>query len=86
MKITYDAEVDALYIRLLEGKHECRTVRLSEEVALNLGAGEQLVGIEILDAKEVLGGGSVPAITLEGVESLGAPLVLRDEPPNKRGS
>lgn len=44
MKISYDAEIDALYIRLLEGKHECRSVRLSEEVALNIGAGENLVG------------------------------------------
>jgi uncharacterized protein YuzE len=44
MKISYDAEIDALYIRLLEGKHECRSVRLSEEVALNIGAGEKLVG------------------------------------------
>ena len=86
MKITYDAEVDALYIRLLEGEHECRAVRLSEEVALNLGAGEQLVGIEILDAKEVLGAGRIPAVTLEGVESPGAPLVMRDEPPKERGS
>ncbi len=34
----------------------------------NIGGGEKLVGIEILDAKEVLGGGRVPAITLEGVE------------------
>jgi len=24
MKISYDAEIDALYIRLVEGKHECR--------------------------------------------------------------
>jgi uncharacterized protein YuzE len=86
MKITYDAEVDALYIRLLEGKHECRTVRLSEEVALNFGAGEQLVGIEILDAKELLGAGRVPAVALEGVESAGAPLVMRDEAPKKRRS
>ena len=52
MKISYDAEIDALYIRFLEGKHECRSVRLSEEVALNIGAGEKLVGIEILDASE----------------------------------
>ena len=50
MRISYDAEIDALYIRLLEGKHECRSVRLSDEVALNIGAGEKLVGIEILDS------------------------------------
>ena len=68
MKISYDSEIDALYIRFVEGKHECRTVRLNEEVALNIGAGEKLVGIEILDAKEVLGSGKVPSISLEGLE------------------
>ncbi|MDF0556739.1 DUF2283 domain-containing protein [Kamptonema sp. UHCC 0994] len=26
MKISYDSEVDALYIRLLEGKHQCRSL------------------------------------------------------------
>ncbi|MCL4704091.1 DUF2283 domain-containing protein [bacterium] len=53
MKISYDSDVDALYLRLIEGKHECRTVRLNEEVALNINTGEKLVGIEILDTKEV---------------------------------
>jgi uncharacterized protein YuzE len=67
MKISYDPEVDALYIRLIEGNHECRTVRLNEEVALNIGAGERLVGIEILDAKEVLGQGKLPPLLLENV-------------------
>jgi uncharacterized protein YuzE len=43
MKISYDSEIDALYIRLIEGKHECRTVRLNEEIALNIGKGEKLV-------------------------------------------
>ena len=65
MKITYDAEIDALYIRLLEGKHECRSVRLSDEVALNIGAGEKLVGIEILDAKKVLAAGKMPELSVE---------------------
>ena len=67
MKITYDPEVDALYIRLLDGKRECRTLRLNEEIALNIGPGEELVGIEILDAKEVLSGGQLPPIVLENV-------------------
>ncbi len=86
MKISYDPEIDALYIRLLEGKHECRSVRLSDEVALNIGAGEKLVGIEILDAKEVLGAGTVPAVTLEGIESVGAPLVIHEKPSKKYGA
>jgi uncharacterized protein YuzE len=67
MRISYDPEVDALYIRLIEGNHECRTVRLNEEVALNIGAGERLVGIEILDAKEVLGQGKLPPLLLENI-------------------
>jgi uncharacterized protein YuzE len=83
MKISYDPEVDALYIRFVEGKHECRTVRLNEEVALNIGEGEQLVGIEMLDAKELLGAGKVPAVVLEGLESAAAPLLLHDKPAKK---
>ena len=56
-----------MYIRLIEGEVECRTVRLNEEIALNIGPRETLVGIEILDAKEVLGGGKVPAVALENL-------------------
>ena len=67
MRMTYDSETDALYIRLLEGTHQCRTLRLNEEIALNIGEGEVLVGVEILDAKEVLGAGSVPQLVLENV-------------------
>jgi len=67
MKISYDPEIDALYIRLIEGKQECRTVRLNKEIALNIGAGEKLVGIEILDAKEVLGKGQLPSLTIENM-------------------
>jgi uncharacterized protein YuzE len=86
MKISYDPEVDALYIRFVEGKRECRTVRLNEEVALNIGEGEQLVGIEMLDAKELLGAGKIPAVVLEGLESAAAPLLLHDKPARKHGA
>lgn len=59
MRISYDSEVDALYIRLIEGEQQCRVVRLSDEVALNLGPNESLVGIEILDAKNIFGTGQL---------------------------
>ena len=85
MKISYDPEIDALYIRLLEGKHECRALRLSDEVALNIGEGEKLVGIEILDAKSVLGPGKTPSITLEGLRPASTPLVLHEKPRKKYG-
>ena len=67
MRITYDVETDALYIRLVEGKYECRTVRLNDEIALNIGTREKLIGIEILDAKEILGNGQLPQVVLENI-------------------
>jgi uncharacterized protein YuzE len=67
MKISYDSEIDAVYIRLIEGKHECRTVRLNDEVALNIGADEKLVGIEIFDAKAVLAAGKLPQLSVENL-------------------
>jgi uncharacterized protein YuzE len=72
MRISYDREVDALYIRLLEGEYQCRTLRLTDEVSLNIGPGEELVGIEVLDAKEVLGNGAPPTVVLENVPSIQA--------------
>ena len=68
MKISYDEKVDALYIRLLEGDFECRTVRLSDSVALNLGPKEQLVGIEVLDARRTLGLRRAPEVSLENLQ------------------
>jgi len=50
MKITYDPQVDALYIRFLDGAHEVTTQRLSEEVAVNYTPDGRIVGIEVLDA------------------------------------
>jgi uncharacterized protein YuzE len=67
MKISYDSEIDALYIKLVEGNYQCRTLQLTEEIALNLGENDLLIGIEILDAKEVLGAGELPSIVLENI-------------------
>lgn len=67
MRISYDSEVDALYIRLIEDGQECRTVQLTDEVARSLGPGESLVGIEILDAKNILGKGQPPQIIVDNL-------------------
>ena len=68
MKISYDKEVDAVYIKLIDGEHECRTLRLNDEIALNIGKGEMLVGIEILDAKQVLANGNIPNVLLDNIQ------------------
>ena len=52
MKITYDAEVDALYIRFQETT--VTTKELGEGIAVDLDADGKLAGIEILDAKKRL--------------------------------
>jgi uncharacterized protein YuzE len=56
MKITYDPEANAAYIYLTEKRgSEVTTAKVNEQVYLDYGAGDELVGIEILDASEVLG-------------------------------
>ena len=52
MKITYDSEADALYIRLTNEPAQVTTRRLSEDVAVNCAPDGAVVGIEILDASE----------------------------------
>ena len=67
MKITYDPEVDAAYIYLTEkpgGK--VTTAKVNEHIFLDYGAADELVGLEILDASEVLGfDRSRPEITID---------------------
>ncbi|MBI3599188.1 MAG: DUF2283 domain-containing protein [Nitrospinae bacterium] len=55
MKIKYDPQVDAAYISFKKGPTEVTTIRLSEDIAVDLGPNEEIVGIEILDASEHLG-------------------------------
>lgn len=55
MKIKYDPEVDAAYIVFKKDPMEVTTIRLSEDIAIDLGPGEEVVGIEILDASEHFG-------------------------------
>lgn len=52
MRISYDSQVDALYIRLVDGVIEVTTQRLSEDVAVNYAPDGRIVGIEILDATD----------------------------------
>jgi uncharacterized protein YuzE len=55
MKVTYDPEVDAAYISFKEGPIQVTTIRITEDVAVDLGPNEEIVGIEVLDASEHMG-------------------------------
>lgn len=70
MEISYDPTVNALYIRLIEGPIECEVIRLNERVAINIGPQEQVVGIEVLDATEVLPGLDKGVVRLENLAAI----------------
>ena len=53
MKITYDAKVDAAYIRLSD-LEPAGVVEVKEGVNLDVTDDDQIVGIEILDASKHL--------------------------------
>ena len=52
-----------MYIQLIDGDHQGRTVSLNDDVTLDFDGRERLVGIEILDAKRVIGKGKLPMRT-----------------------
>ncbi len=55
MKITYDPRVDAAYISFKKGPTQVTTIHLTEDIAVDLGPGEVVVGIEVLEASKHLG-------------------------------
>jgi len=55
MRIRYDPSVDILYIRLREGAIE-ESDEITPEIIADYDNRGKLMGIEILDASEVLGG------------------------------
>jgi uncharacterized protein YuzE len=67
MDISYDREADALYIRLLPGEHQCRVVRLTDDIALDFAAGEKLVGIEVLGASRLFKSPENPEVELRNL-------------------
>ena len=67
MKISYDPTVDALYIRFIDGPAECEVIRLNDQVSINIGPHEKVVGIEVLDASDVLSGIKEKKVELENL-------------------
>jgi len=51
MRIEYDSDIDALYIRMQE-KYVDRTLEIEEGLNLDLDENGKLIGLEVLDATE----------------------------------
>lgn len=70
MKIKYDPEVDAAYISFKSGPTQVTTLRLTEDVAIDLGPFEEIVGIEVLEASKHLDfDKSKPKVVLENLKA-----------------
>jgi uncharacterized protein YuzE len=54
MNIVYNDKIDLLYIRLDDKRQEVINRRISEDIVLDIGEGDRIVGIEILDASKRL--------------------------------
>ena len=54
MKIYYDDKADLLYLRFDERKQQVINKRITEDIVLDIGDGDKIVGIEILDASRHL--------------------------------
>ena len=67
MKIVYDPSVDALTIRFVEDRVECEVIRLNDQVAVDIGPGESIVALEILDASELIPGLKERGISIENL-------------------
>ncbi len=52
MNILYNDKTDLLYIRLDDRKQEVRNLRLSEDIVVDVGENDKIIGIEILDASK----------------------------------
>ncbi|MGH7796326.1 MAG: DUF2283 domain-containing protein [Candidatus Binatia bacterium] len=54
MQILYNAKTDMVYIRLDERKQDVVNRRSTEDIVLDIGADNRIIGIEILDASKHL--------------------------------
>ncbi|MEK6682630.1 MAG: DUF2283 domain-containing protein [Nitrospirota bacterium] len=52
MNITYNDKTDLLYIRLDDRRQEVINKRVTEDIVLDIGENDRIIGIEILDASK----------------------------------
>lgn len=50
MNIVYNDKTDLLYIRLDDRKQDITNRRVSDDIVLDIGEDDKIIGIEILDA------------------------------------
>jgi len=69
MKVTYDKKTDVLYIRFDDRPQSVINKRVTEDIVLDIGESEKIVGIEILDASAHIELGKILPIQHEGIKA-----------------
>jgi uncharacterized protein YuzE len=54
MEIFYNSQTDLLYLRLDDRKQEVLNKRISDDIVIDIGDDNRIVGIEIIDASRNL--------------------------------
>jgi uncharacterized protein YuzE len=54
MEIQYDTRTDLLYLRLDDRKRDVINKRVADDIVLDVGEDDRIIGIEILDASKHL--------------------------------
>lgn len=67
MNVEYRGKTDLLYIRLDERKQTLLNRRVSDDVVLDIGAGDKIVGIEILNVSKNLSLDKIVPVNIERV-------------------
>ena len=79
MQLTFDAKHNIAYLRFADAIGDVETVRVSDDVLVDLNADGSVCGIELLDAGRQLAGAGGQAFRVEaGGQSVTLPLVAAE--------
>ena len=72
MKVSYDADADAVYLELLKSEPE-GVIEVAEGINIDVTSDGKIVGIELLDASKKMSLGSLLTYELDadGIDTLG---------------
>ncbi len=89
MKVTYDPAHNIAYIRLHEKKAPVDTIRVSDELNVDMAPDGTVYGIELLNANEQLqaeAGGHLVTVSKTGASRKEESLAVHEEPDEYRTS
>ena len=52
MQIHYNSKTDLLYLRLAPEKQQVTNIQVTDDIILDIGEDDKIVGVEILDASK----------------------------------